>query len=179
MIAALALLDQDSSPVILPLLFAVYTVARWRGREEAAFAAAIAMIGWLGGPALHDVPVLGFQQILSHLVAIGLALAAGLWQGARGEGLRARERAERLDRERELLADRAVSEERTRIAQELHDIVAHNVTLMVVEAEALGASANDDSRDAEHRRDRRARAPGDERDAHDILETCYARRATS
>ena len=136
-IAALALLDRDSSPVILPLLFAVYTVARWRGREEAAFAAAIAMLGWLGGPALHHVPVLTFQQFLSRLVAIGLALAAGLWQGARGEGLRARER--QLERERTLRADQAVAAERVRIARELHDAVAHSVSLMVVQAQALGA----------------------------------------
>ena len=50
------------------------------------------------------------------------------------------ERADRLDRERELLADRAVAEERVRIAQELHDVVAHNVSLMVVRAQALGAT---------------------------------------
>src|SRR4029077_16497983 len=50
---------------------------------------------------------------------------------------------ERLDRERELLADRAVAQERIRIAQELHDIVAHNVSLMVVEAQALGATLDD------------------------------------
>ena len=40
---------------------------------------------------------------------------------------RLHERAELLDRERELLAERAVAEERVRIAQELHDVVAHNV----------------------------------------------------
>jgi signal transduction histidine kinase len=54
------------------------------------------------------------------------------------------ERAERLDRERELLADRAVAEERVRIAQELHDVVAHNVSLMVVRAQALGATVDEE-----------------------------------
>jgi signal transduction histidine kinase len=51
------------------------------------------------------------------------------------------ERAERLDRERELLAERAVGQERVRIAQELHDVVAHTVSLIVVQAQALGATA--------------------------------------
>jgi signal transduction histidine kinase len=55
------------------------------------------------------------------------------------------ERAERLDRERELLADRAVAEERVRIAQELHDVVAHNVSLMVVRAQALGATVEEET----------------------------------
>ena len=51
-----------------------------------------------------------------------------------------RDRAERLERERELLAEQAVAEERVRIARELHDVVAHNVSLMVVQAQALAAT---------------------------------------
>ena len=47
-------------------------------------------------------------------------------------------------RERELLAERAVAEERVRIAQELHDVIAHNVSLIVVQAQALGATHADE-----------------------------------
>ncbi len=71
--------------------------------------------------------------------------ALGLYVGSRRAGMEAlRERAERLDRERELLAERAVAEERVRIAQELHDVVAHNVSLIVVQAQALGATVPDE-----------------------------------
>jgi signal transduction histidine kinase len=66
-------------------------------------------------------------------------------RGGRRASLAAlQERAERLDRERELLAERAVAEERVRIARELHDVVAHNVSLIVVKAQALGATVPDD-----------------------------------
>jgi signal transduction histidine kinase len=53
------------------------------------------------------------------------------------------ERAERLDRERELMAAAAVAQERMRIAQELHDVIGHNVSLIVVQAQALGSTTAD------------------------------------
>ena len=46
------------------------------------------------------------------------------------------DRAERAERERDLLARERVAEERNRIARELHDIVAHSVSVMVIQAAA-------------------------------------------
>jgi signal transduction histidine kinase len=46
------------------------------------------------------------------------------------------DRAARLERERDLEARRAVAEERLRIARELHDVVAHNLSVVVVQAQA-------------------------------------------
>ena len=48
-----------------------------------------------------------------------------------------RERAERLELEREVKARTAVAEERARIARELHDIVGHSVSVMTVQASAV------------------------------------------
>jgi signal transduction histidine kinase len=105
--------------------------------------AVIADASWGSGNVTDHGGLLGYA--IGATATFSAAVALGLYVAARRrvlDGLL--ERAERLDRENELLAERAVSEERTRIAQELHDVVAHNVTLMVVEAQALGASIEDD-----------------------------------
>ena len=71
-------------------------------------------------------------------------LAAGTIGAARYMALRTRSAA----RERELLAEAAATEERLRIARELHDAVGHDVALMVVQAEALAAVTGDERADA-------------------------------
>ncbi|WP_055484311.1 histidine kinase [Streptomyces sp. WMMB 322] len=97
-------------------------------------------------------PPAWFIPLMSVLVAIGLTtppVLTGLYVGARRRLVESlRERADGLERELALLADRAEeraewarSEERTRIAREMHDVVAHRVSLMVVHAAALQAVA--------------------------------------
>jgi signal transduction histidine kinase len=122
---------------------ALYTVALWRpGRVAAtcilAILAAVLAHRLLWGQTIR-VP-----DVLLSLVISGGAVAFGLAAATRRTKMEAlHERAERLDRERELVAERAVTEERFRLARELHDVVAHNVSLMVVQAQALGATAGD------------------------------------
>ncbi len=65
----------------------------------------------------------------------------------RGELSLLRDRATRLEREREERARTAVAEERGRIARELHDVVAHSVSVMVVQAQA-GPRLLDDAEQA-------------------------------
>jgi signal transduction histidine kinase len=82
---------------------------------------------------------------IASVASSAAAVALGLYGGARARLIEElRERAERADREQQLLAERAVGEERVRIAQELHDVVAHNVSLMLVQAQALGATTDDE-----------------------------------
>ncbi|MFI0815828.1 sensor histidine kinase [Streptomyces sp. NPDC021098] len=78
--------------------------------------------------------------LLSALATVGLAVAGGatvLLARARRRCRRAlEERRWLLEREREAAARTAVAAERARIARELHDIVSHKVSLMVVQATA-------------------------------------------
>lgn len=54
-----------------------------------------------------------------------------------------RDRAERAEREQELLAEHARAEERGRLAAEMHDVVSHRLSLMVLQASALRVSTTD------------------------------------
>lgn len=93
-----------------------------------------------------------FAAITTSLGLTAPPLLLGLYVGARRRLMESlRERADSLERELQLLAERAEeraewarNEERTRIAREMHDVVAHRVSLMVVHAAALQAVARKD-----------------------------------
>jgi signal transduction histidine kinase len=127
--------------VLLPVLLAVFTVAEYTDRSIVIGATAITGVATIATLLIHHNEITT-PTVVSRLVVIGLAVAVALYLRARADYINGlRERAERLERERELLADRAVGDERVRIARELHDVVAHNVSLMVVQAQALAATA--------------------------------------
>jgi signal transduction histidine kinase len=87
------------------------------------------------------------NNIVIALVALGLPAVLGLWVRARNELLAAlRERAERAEQEQRTLAREAVLEERARITREMHDVVGHRVSLMVLQAGAVDMAAEDPQR---------------------------------
>jgi signal transduction histidine kinase len=130
----------------LPMGFALYSVAVRRNRTTALLFGLVAIGAHMLALGLHGQrtgPTT--ETVLSRVLFVGFALAAGFYISTRHahvEGLR--DRAARAERERELLASRAVAEERVRIARELHDVVAHNVSLMVVQAQAANALTEDE-----------------------------------
>jgi signal transduction histidine kinase len=142
-ILAVAVISPVDAQFILPLAVALYTIGSTRSWEAAIGGAGI-VVGTGLVYVLVGGPGLGYDDLVATALACAVASGVGLYVGSKRSSMEALEdRAERLDRERELLAERAVAEERVRIAQELHDVVAHNVSLIVVQAQALGATVAD------------------------------------
>ncbi|MFE0256215.1 sensor histidine kinase [Streptomyces sp. NPDC059010] len=121
------------SPV-LGLLLALYTVAAncsLRAARLALLAAAVPYLGAAAWEAWHQP-----DQRISAFVALSafyLLQAAGAWGIGRWAQL-SRLHAADLEYRRQAEAREAVTSERTRIARELHDIVAHSVTVMMLQA---------------------------------------------
>jgi signal transduction histidine kinase len=90
-------------------------------------------------------------QPSATVIAIGLLRTAvgpllALYFTARRRLVQAlTERAERAEREQHLLAEQARAEERARLAGEMHDVVTHRVSLMVLQAGALRMTAPDEA----------------------------------
>jgi signal transduction histidine kinase len=86
--------------------------------------------GLLAGAAVLAAGVAGPRSGASTVVVVGVAAIAGAWTV--GRAVRERRTYARVEAER--LAERAVNEERLRIARELHDVVAHSMSLIAVKA---------------------------------------------
>src|SRR5205823_9386686 len=79
-----------------------------------------------------DIDISGFL-----VLGGGLALAAFVLKRRARKAVGLEQRAARLEREREERARAAVAEERARIARELHDVIAHSVSVMTVQASGV------------------------------------------
>jgi signal transduction histidine kinase len=132
-VLVLILTSQAQFPV--GVLVALYTVASRcerpvsiRAAEWAALPIVVAVVannGVHAGRVIPELAVFAIAWVLGDNIRTRRAYLAEL-----------EARAARLEREREERDERAVSEERARIARELHDVIAHNVSVMVVQASA-------------------------------------------
>lgn len=125
---------------------ALYSVGLYRPRRDALLNGAAALVviaGWgLVGYVAHE-PITG-KAIAATGIALGVAFAIGLAENRRHSRLTELEIAHtREEQARAVAAADAVRVERARIARELHDVVAHEVTVMTLQAEGASRLARD------------------------------------
>ena len=135
-VAAAALIPSGDMAVAPSLLVCAnaFAVGRWRGWSVSA-ATAVALLAAIFVPAI--VAGQADNGVVPSILLVGTAWIAGRAIRERDlVALRLGERAEELEREREAFATLSVRYERARIASELHDIVAHAISVMVVQASA-------------------------------------------
>jgi len=150
LVSAAAALWNVRSIVSFALVVALYTVAALESRRRALAAAgllecaAIIAVIRQGGPYWWHPAILGSGMVVA-------ALGLGLYTATRRAYLKElRDRAERLERERDQQKELAATAERARISREMHDIVAHHLAVMIALSDgAAAASAGASPRAAE------------------------------
>jgi signal transduction histidine kinase len=137
------------------VLVLLYTVAAYRPRRLSIPAlitclagSAVALIVWAPAPT-------GYRLIIQVLLFGGLFGGMALLAWVLGDSMRYRrgysaaleDRAARLEAERDAQAKIAAAAERARIARELHDVIAHHVSVMVVQADGAGYALRSDAQE--------------------------------
>jgi signal transduction histidine kinase len=119
-------------------LYTLYLLAQHMPRQSAGVLAvgsvAALIVVYLASGSLSDIP--WPAGIIAVLAAIGLGDARRVVETAEQANAEARERTtETLSKLHEVTREQAVLRERARIARELHDVVAHSVSMIAVQAE--------------------------------------------
>ena len=133
-----------------PALVGLYSGGSYAARRQVW---AVVLVGWAGLAGwswIGEGRLSAFDAVTSGLAA-AVVVAVGVHAATRRalqESLA--ERAEQAEAERALRDERARSAERTRIAREMHDVLAHKVSLIALHAGALELKAGGDPEQARH-----------------------------
>ncbi|ONM46390.1 hypothetical protein B0T44_20475 [Nocardia donostiensis] len=137
-ITALSLLNPNYASLV-----AAYSLGASGRLTPRRCAAAVALTaGWAVGAGVFAMPSVEAATTGPGLIAAAVLL--GLYVGARRNLIDSlRDRAARAEREKHYLAERARAEERDRMVTEMHDVVGHRLTMMVLQAGALSVAADE------------------------------------
>jgi signal transduction histidine kinase len=126
-------LYEQTNAIFVGVLIAIFSVAAYEPLRRAAAGLAVVFVVFFVGMLIEGKP----GDILFVAVICGPTWFGGRLVRANKQTADAMsDRAELAEREREERARAAVAEERARIARELHDVVAHSISVMVVQAGA-------------------------------------------
>lgn len=148
---------KDLSGAIIAVLVLVYTVAAYRPRRVSVTALCVCLAG-SGAAGLIFWPLPEDMQLASRLFIAGVMFGgSALTAWVLGDSMRYRrgyyaaleDRAARLEAERDAQSKIAAAAERARIARELHDVIAHHVSVMVVQADGAGYALRSDPKTTE------------------------------
>jgi signal transduction histidine kinase len=119
-------------------LVAVFNAAIRASRRALVAIVALTLVSLTIFPLLYPSGGAWWSQVLFGCLLIAVALGWGLFTRTRREVIRSlRDRAERLESEQRLRVQQAQEAERRRIAREMHDVLAHRLSLLSVHAGAL------------------------------------------
>ncbi|WP_205857596.1 sensor histidine kinase [Phytoactinopolyspora endophytica] len=132
------------------VLVALHGLAAYAPRWASRGGLALGLAGALMAGARYFVYVDDIAMVTVGITALVLAAwALGDLQRVRRQQLEAlRERARRLEVEREQEARLAAADERARIAREMHDVVAHSLSIVIAQADGGRYAGDDDSKAA-------------------------------
>jgi signal transduction histidine kinase len=128
-------LTENSITPLLTFPMVVYALAAYCDRRR-AFAGLVAVLVLIWTEVLLSDHSVGSDFLFTALLVFGPWLVGRIVAARVELAMELRDKADRLEREQEKQAQLAVAHERARIARELHDVVAHNVSVMVVQAAA-------------------------------------------
>ncbi|HEX2314298.1 MAG TPA: sensor histidine kinase [Thermomonospora sp.] len=126
----------SSTADVAAFLIAIYTVAAHRALAHSALGGIIAYASFNVMMVLYDLRTTFVDYITSSVLLVGVWVLGRNLRLRRAHLAELEDRAARLEKARGTDARAARVEERSRIARELHDVVAHHVSVMTVQAGA-------------------------------------------
>jgi signal transduction histidine kinase len=141
------------SPIDAAVLLALYSIAAYGPRWASRLGLAVGVLGAVLAGQRYVLLGDGSGAFVTG-VMVYAAAAAGAWALGDVRGVRRAyvselvERARQAERERDQRAQIAAAQERARIAREMHDVVAHNLSVIVVQADGARYAAQRDPESA-------------------------------